>query len=72
MPRPTLQWMNDARRKSKVDLARAELTKVLRDRPPARNIAVCHKGTDHDAPYKPEAEHFVICPICGQEIDMGS
>ncbi|TGQ37228.1 hypothetical protein EN859_019595 [Mesorhizobium sp. M00.F.Ca.ET.216.01.1.1] len=29
-----------------------------------------YEGADHHAPYKPETEQFMICPVCGWEIDM--
>ncbi|MEI9428669.1 hypothetical protein [Mesorhizobium sp. Cs1299R1N3] len=56
--------------RKKPDLNVIDFPKTLRDRPPAGNIPLGTPGVDHDRPDKPEAEHFIVCTICGQMIDM--
>ncbi|PAQ04203.1 hypothetical protein CIT25_01575 [Mesorhizobium mediterraneum] len=38
--------------------------------PRTNNEATSFKGKRHDGQVKDEREHFTICPVCGQEIDM--
>ncbi|MER9652483.1 hypothetical protein NKJ26_03060 [Mesorhizobium sp. M0152] len=58
------------RKRAESDLSFVELAKAIGNRPPAKNIAVGVTGKRHAGPVKDEIEHFMICPVCGQEIDM--
>ncbi|WP_292539058.1 hypothetical protein [Mesorhizobium sp.] len=58
------------RAKAKGGPTLTEAVKTMRSRPPTNNEATGFKGKRHDGPVKDEREHFTICPVCGQEIDM--